>query len=359
MKRIIQIITLFFLTLLFISSAWVKLTLIRPAAISVPHHVQNLIILDRTLPKDQNMNIVEEFLTGEIMRQDEQAIQHTIDGVVKTTLNAPRFYIKRSTEKYIGETSGTVFPEALPWEVIERLCKKYEADAVVAVETFDTDYIITNGTQKVQGLLEQNIEALWKDIDDFNHVFRGIAVTARYVPTNRIVKNPMSEEEFKKWEGEWYNTISDEPFTELLKKGSVVVLDVQGDGDCGSVGSYNSLAWVSKGAVGIVSNGGIRDTDEIIKQKIPVYLDINNRGRGIRPGRNEIESVNKPVTIGGVLINPGDIIVADGDGVIVVPRKYAIQVAKYAQVILDNDKNGRRNLYQELGIPLDHTVESK
>ncbi|MBA7545545.1 hypothetical protein ES705_37914 [subsurface metagenome] len=209
------------------------------------------------------------------------------------------------------------------------------------------------------GLLEQNIEALWKDIDDFNHVFRGIAVTARYVPTNRIVKNPMSEEEFKKWEGEWYNTISDEPFTELLKKGSVVVLDVQGDGDCGSVGSYNSLAWVSKGAVGIVSNGGIRDTDEIIKQKIPVYLDINNRGRGIRPGRNEIESVNKPVTIGGVLINPGDIIVADGDGVIVVPRKYAIQVAKYAQVILDNDKNGRRNLYQELGIPLDHTVESK
>jgi len=206
------------------------------------------------------------------------------------------------------------------------------------------------------GLLNQKIEPLWKDIEEFSHVFRGIAVTTRYVPTNKIVKNPMSEEEFKNWEGEWYNTISDEPFVEFLTKGSVVVLDVQGDGDCGSVGSYNSLAWVDKGAVGIVSNGGIRDSDEIIKQKIPVYHDQMNRGRGIRPGRNEIESVNKPVSIGGVLIRSGDIIVADGDGVIVVPREYAVSVAKYAQAILDKDKNGRRNLYKQLDIPMDHTV---
>lgn len=62
---------------------------------------------------------------------------------------------------------------------------------------------------------------------------------------------------------------------------------------------------------GIVSNGGIRDTDEIIKQHIPVYLDMMQRGRGIRPGRNEIESVNKPVSIGGVLVNPGDVVVGD------------------------------------------------
>jgi len=207
------------------------------------------------------------------------------------------------------------------------------------------------------GLLSQDIEALWKDIDQFQHVFRGIAVTARYVPTNRIVKNPMSEEEFKKWESNWYNTISSEPFVDSLKKGSVVVLDVQGDGDCGSVGSYNALYWKSKGAVGVVSNGGIRDTDELIKEGIPVYLNIRNRGRGIRPGRNEIESVNKPVTIGGVLIRPGDVVIADGDGVIVVPHEYAVEVARFAQSILDGDKNGRRNLYQQMGMPMDHTVE--
>lgn len=42
----------------------------------------------------------------------------------------------------------------------------------------------------------------------------------------------------------------------------MIVLDVQGDGETGSVGSFNSLSWVSKGARGIVSNGGIRDTDD-------------------------------------------------------------------------------------------------
>jgi 4-hydroxy-4-methyl-2-oxoglutarate aldolase len=207
------------------------------------------------------------------------------------------------------------------------------------------------------GIMDANIEPLWRDIENFSHRFCGIAVTARYVPTNRVVKNPMESDEFKNWEGDWYNKISSEPFVPFLNKGSVVVLDVQGDGDVGSVGSNNALSWVSKGARGVVSNGGIRDIDEVIKEKIPVYLDYMERGRGIRPGRNEIESVNKPITVGGVLVRPGDVIVADGDGVIVVPREYAARVAHYASEILEGDKKGRRNLYQQLGMPLDRTVE--
>src|SRR6266487_2203455 len=131
---------------------------------------------------------------------------------------------------------------------------------------------------KDAGLMDQRIQALWKDIDSFKHQFRGIAVTARYVPTNRYVPNNLTPEQFSKWEGNWYNKISPETF----------------------VGSNNSLAWVQKGAIGIVSAGGIRDNDEITKEKIPVYLDPLQRGRGIRPGRNELESVNKPVVVGGV-----------------------------------------------------------
>lgn len=207
------------------------------------------------------------------------------------------------------------------------------------------------------GTMDATIEPLWRDVEAFGHRFQGIAVTARYVPTNKVVKNPMEKTEFQKWEGNWYNEISSEPFVPLLKKGSVVVLDVQGDGDVGSVGSYNALLWVSKGARGIVSNGGIRDIDEVVKEKIPVYLDYMERGRGIRPGRNEIESVNKPVTVGGVLVRPGDVIVADGDGVIVVPREYAKQVAEFALEIMNKDKGARKDLYQQLEMPLDNSVQ--
>jgi regulator of RNase E activity RraA len=207
------------------------------------------------------------------------------------------------------------------------------------------------------GLMDTRIEALWKDIDEMSHIFCGIALTARYVPTNEVIKNPMDKEEFQQWEGSWYGQISNEPFVEYIKPGTAIVLDVQGDGDTGSVGSFNSLDWYSRGARGIISNGGIRDTDEIIKQKIPTYLDHANRGRGIRPGRNELESVNHAVTIGGVQVRPGDVVVADGDGVVVVPREYARNVAEFAREILNKDKSGRRSLYQKLDIPMDKTVE--
>jgi 4-hydroxy-4-methyl-2-oxoglutarate aldolase len=206
------------------------------------------------------------------------------------------------------------------------------------------------------GLVDQRIQPLWKDLEEFDHQIRGIAVTVRYVPHNRVVPNPMPAEEFAKWEGDWYWKISPEPFVELLKPGKIIVIDANGNGDTGSVGSWNSLDWFSKGAIGIVTTGSVRDTDEVIKQQIPVYLDPLQRGRGIRPGRNMVESVNQPVVIGGALVRPGDVIVADGDGVIVVPREHAAGVARAARTILDKDKDARRVLYEKLGRPLDRTV---
>ena len=206
------------------------------------------------------------------------------------------------------------------------------------------------------GLVHQSIQALWKDLDEFDHQIRGIAVTVRYVPHNMVVPNPMPQEKFTEWEGNWYWKVSPETFVESLKPGKVVVIDASGNGDTGSIGSYNSLDWVSRGAVGIVTTGSVRDTDEIIKQQIPLYYDPLQRGRGIRPGRNMIESVNRPVEIGGALVRPGDIIIADGDGVIVVPREQAAPVAAAARRVLDSDKEGRRALYKKLGRPPDRTV---
>jgi regulator of RNase E activity RraA len=100
---------------------------------------------------------------------------------------------------------------------------------------------------------------------------------------------------------------------------------------------------------------GWRNDDEIAIEKVPLYL--RKKGRGIRPGRNELESVNRPVVIGGVLVCPGDVVVADGDGVVVVPRNVAEQVAKYAHEILAKDKSARKDLYESLGRPLDKTVK--
>ncbi len=204
------------------------------------------------------------------------------------------------------------------------------------------------------GLVDQSIHPDWVDLSGFTHVIRGIAITVRYVPTQRPAQ-PAQGQNFGEWEGNFYNTYSTEAFTDIIRKGSVIVIDDVEDRDIGSIGSNNILNWYRLGAVGVVTDAGARDTDEIGLEKMPLYL--RQKGRGIRPGRNEIESVNRPVTIGGVLVCPGDVVVADGDGVVVVPRAAAEQVAKYASDILVKDKAGRRGLYENLGRPLDKTVK--
>lgn len=206
-----------------------------------------------------------------------------------------------------------------------------------------------------RGLVDADIRPLWRDASNYTHRFIGIAVTARYVPSQEPTAGSRSVEDYDKWASAWYRTRSPEPFVPLLRPGSALVIEDAAEADVGSIGSNNIMSWKLKGCVGVVTSATARDTDEIITEKVPLYF--RRPGRGIRPGRNEIESVNRPVVVGGALVKPGDVIVADGDGVIVVPRDKAMDVAGYAQKILEGDKAGRRNLYKQLGLPDDPSVK--
>ena len=205
------------------------------------------------------------------------------------------------------------------------------------------------------GRMSTEILPAWEDYEGFEHRFVGIAVTARYVPTNRPIPQDMSAEEFNEWVSDWYQNTSSEAFRPLIREGTALVIDEASGVDVGSIGSNNIMSWRAAGCVGVVTDGTARDTDEVAAEGIPLYY--RGPGRGIRPGRNELESVNRPIDCGGVLVEPGDVVVADGDGVIVVPRRRAREVALYARDILTKDKAGRRELYEELGIPLDESVK--
>jgi hypothetical protein len=150
MKILFRIFILIGLTILFSSSAWVTLTLTQPALVSLPQHIQTLIVVDRTLAPDKKENKLEGVLTGEAFNQDEQAVIQTIEGLIYVVNNGNRFTILRTTEKYQGDPTGKVFPNAMAWSVISDLCTKYKADAVVVLETFDSDFILTHGTKTVQ-----------------------------------------------------------------------------------------------------------------------------------------------------------------------------------------------------------------
>jgi regulator of RNase E activity RraA len=203
------------------------------------------------------------------------------------------------------------------------------SDAMDAVGLFD------------RGLVDRDIRPLYRDLEDFTHRFAGPALTVRYVPTNRQVVN-LPPERFGEYEGAWYRDVTPEGrFREKIRPGDVLAIDAAGL-DVGFIGSNNCLAWMNAGVVGVVTSGGARDTDELIKQKCPVYSRYVSRGFNI--SRVEIDAVGVPVNLGGVLVRPGDIVVADGDGVLVVPVEHAPQVAAIARKVLTGDKAGRKKL---------------
>jgi regulator of RNase E activity RraA len=245
---------------------------------------------------------------------------------------------------------GFIATPVFPAEDDRQLLALFEGLRVADV----TDGMDAVGLQNV-GLMDPELRPLWTDTQGFSHRFIGIAVTARYVPTQRPAAGQRPVAEYDKWSGDWYDKLSPEPFADLIRPGTALVIDDAPAADVGSIGSNNIMAWKLRGAVGVVTNATARDTDEIATERMPLYF--RRPGRGIRPGRNEIESVNRPIVCGGVLVVPGDVIVADGDGVLVVPRAVAGDVARYARRILEGDKQGRRKLYEKLGLPKDKSVE--
>lgn len=180
----------------------------------------------------------------------------------------------------------------------------------------------------------------------------GIARTARYLPWRGTMPR-MSPAAYWKWVGKYYQTVCTYDWMAGIQHGDFCVIDQSGL-DAGLMGSNNSLGGFRSGASGYVTNGGVRDTDELILQKVPFWSAFVSQK--MVQCRLQFDAMQVPVAVGGVTVCPGDMVVADGDGVIVVPRALAREVARHAHAEHRRDKAGRRRLYEELGIPLDDSV---
>ena len=96
------------------------------------------------------------------------------------------------------------------------------------------------------------------------------------------------------------------------------------------------------------------DTDELIKQKVPVYC--TGASRGTQPNRVRVGGYQIPIECGGVYVHPGDLVVADGDGAMVIPQDRVEEALAIAREIQQGDQTSRARLYDELGIPRDLTL---
>ena len=113
----------------------------------------------------------------------------------------------------------------------------------------------------------------------------------------------------------------------MAKPGDVLVIDGKGDTSCALMGALMINACKVLGLGGVVIDGAIRDTDELRELGFPVFaVGANPNGpTKFIPGR-----INWPVSAGGVSVNPGDLVVGDADGVVVVEREKAASLLPLA-----------------------------
>ncbi len=112
---------------------------------------------------------------------------------------------------------------------------------------------------------------------------------------------------------------------DAVDEGEVIVIEARGDATTGTLGDILALRARARGAAGVVTDGGVRDFDAVAEIGLPVF------SQGAHPsvlGRKHVPwDVDVTISCGGATVQPGDIIVGDGDGVIVIPPTLAEQVA--------------------------------
>ena len=174
----------------------------RPADITIPSSVKSILLVDRTKFNKNVLNVAESILTGELPGEDNAATQALIQAFRAKLGNNARFTTKVAAERLEGNSVSTAFPKQIPWATIRRLCARYQTDAVLAVEIFDSDFIITQGKRKTKKKIKEGNITREVEVDEF--YARGVdnlqAGLKFYIPATQNVIDQKLYKKIGTWE---------------------------------------------------------------------------------------------------------------------------------------------------------------
>ena len=193
---------------------------------------------------------------------------------------------------------------------------------VILPETLDMLRECGQGTLTTQlfrrGFRQQFLVGL-KPLNPACARFAGEAFTLRFIPSR----------EDKDWDlGDLHKRGMDNlqwEAVEMVAPGQVLVIDSRSDIRAASAGNMLLTRLKRRGAVGAITDGAFRDGTEISAMDFPAFCQANTAST--RPAYHRAVGINQPIGCAGVAVYPGDIIVGDADGVTVIPRHLAAEIA--------------------------------
>ena len=195
------VLVILFFTSCTVSSVSVKVQ--RPADITIPMHIKNVVLANRSLPTKENRaeNILEGLISGEGIGADRKGSEYCIMGLTKILTSNDRFSLSNSAGLHLKGTGTSLFAIPLEWNKVNEICNTYDADALIVLETFDSDSRIYEGKsrkryKKVDGIkvayleypaiLSMEIESGWRIYDVKNN---------KLIDENKFI----DIKEFKNW----------------------------------------------------------------------------------------------------------------------------------------------------------------